>query len=138
MLDSHLHNASPVVQLQHRQVLWTRVGRASCSCQFANEVHTSLYRIPGRLDDRGRLAGRGEESVAVACQQGVHMGEQGLHLPIAAPCPVVHCHLPPCYLIQHCLQENQYADIAHKRAECRSLLLAQWFEEKSGGNTFSL
>ncbi len=58
-------------------------------------------RVPCRLDGRSWLIRWGEEGVAIAFQQRIHMAQEHLHLAIAAACPVVHCHLSACHLIKH-------------------------------------
>ena len=68
---------------------------------------------PGGLNDSSGLLRRGEEGVAIACQQSIHMADESLHLAIAAACSVVDCHLPPCHLIQHCLNSNLHGYIRH-------------------------
>lgn len=70
--------------------------------------------VPGRLNGRSGFLRRREEGVAIACQEGVHLADQSLHLAIAAACSVVNCHLPPRHLIQHCLKDSK-TDMEHTR-----------------------
>lgn len=74
---------------------------------LAHEQHSKYGVVPGRLNGSSRFPRRGKKGVAIACQEGVHVADQGLHLAIAAACSVVDSNLPPCHLVQHCLKDSK-------------------------------